>query len=234
MVSKDQLYFIASALLLFMQASIIVPMAVVWWRKRHFSPAVQRLSWYVYVSAFFVFAQKALVPSLTLTNYIWLAGFNFCKIALFAMVYHQVLTSARARRVVSFVTLVALLCIIGVYCYDDKLGVAFGRIMQCAVLAGFALLYLEQSLNRINAEPATRDPFWLLSVGQLLYSAGTVTAFSLDYLTVTVYDQSWKSIALALLGLVFNWFLTLAFLRAHRGGAPVEVTVPAGTQLAGS
>jgi hypothetical protein len=129
--------------------------------------------------------------------------------------------------------LVSLVAIALVSSLNTVFIVSFSRVVQCAVLAGMAMAYLEQRMSEAPAQPATQDPIWLLSLGQLVYSAGTVTAFSLDQLSVTIYDQSWKYIVVALIGMVFNYFLTLAFLRAKpQAAAPPVAGTP--VQLAAS
>ena len=210
------------SLLLFtvMQASIVVPMAVVWGRRRHFARPVKLLSWYVYLSLGAVVASRLLYPGLLPNNYGFLIGFNLGKIGLFAGVYRQVLTPGR-RRLVGVATGLALVGAAGAIAYDLDLAVTVCRVAQCAVLAGFALVYLDQTLGRpAGGPPPAHDPLWLLSVGQLLYSAGTVTAFSLDALSKTAYDQAPKNLFIAASGLVFNCFLTLAYLRARPDAYP--------------
>ena len=58
-----------------------------------------------------------------------------------------------------------------------------------------------------------------------------ITAFSFDYLSNTRYDVSVKSIFVPFSSLIFNYFLTLAFLRAARSPAPVleAGAMPVGT-----
>ncbi|MBF9222016.1 hypothetical protein [Hymenobacter ruricola] len=233
MISKEQLHVISSWMVAIMQASIVVPMLVVIWRrKRHFSPAVKLLSNYVYLSAIFVVAAWILYPAYLPSNIWFLAGFNFCKIILFWAVYNKVLQSGQTRRVLDIATVAALVSIIGVYWYDDQLGIAYCRIMQCAVLAAFAMAYMEQTLNGPPTQRAFHDPLWLVSVGQLVYSAGTVTAFSQDYLSITIYDKSWKYVMVACAGLAFNWFLTLAFLRAKQQKVAPAPPAPVPSHLA--
>ena len=216
-----------------MQASILIPMAVVWRQRRHFSPAVRLLSWYVYLSLGCVLALQ-LYPRYLPNNYGFLVAFNAGKIALFGVVYHRVLRG-RARQVVVAATGAALVAALAAVAYNLSAAVAIVRVVQCAVLAGFALLYLEQRLGNPGARPATRDPLWLLSVGQLLYSAGTVTAFSFTtHVGATKHEIAVKFLFVSISGLVFNCFLTLAFLRARTGPArqPAPAATPA-SQLAG-
>ncbi|UOQ96951.1 hypothetical protein MUN81_17110 [Hymenobacter sp. 5317J-9] len=216
MLTKEQLNALSMALMHTMQASIVIPMAVVWLRRKHFLPTVKLLSNYVYISTFFVVAMTVLYPAYLSTNWWLLAGFNCCKVGLFWAVYRQVLDAAWQRRLLGVASAFMVLSTVGLYWYNGALGVAYARIMQCALLAAVAMAYLEQKMSRAPTLRLWHDPLWLLSVGQLVYSAGTVTAFSQDYLTVTIYDQTWKYVMVALSGLAFNWFLTLAFLRAKR------------------
>jgi hypothetical protein len=203
-----------------MQVSIVVPMLVVWWRRRHFSPPVKSLSWYVYLSAAGSLISALSYPAYTPNNYGFIIGFNLGKVALFGAVYHQVMEVPGLRKFVAASALAAVSAVGVVIAIDLFSAVALSRVVQCALLAAFALVYLEQTLTRPGPDTdvafTTRSPLWLVGLGQLLYSAGTVTAFSLEALSQTKADQSYKYIFIALAGMVFNWFLTLAFLRARR------------------
>ncbi|MDO7854278.1 hypothetical protein [Hymenobacter convexus] len=225
-MSPDQFTAFTDYLLNLNQASVLVPMVVVWRRRRHFSPAVKLLSWYVYLSAFCSLGINFSSPAIFATNHSFVVGFNLGKILLFGAVYQQILHSAGARRLVKMVTLGAVVCIAAMLAYGTTLAVPGSRIIQCAVLAGFAMLYLEQMLNDSPKTRIMQDPFWLLGLGQLLYSAGTVTSFSLDYLSKNVYDQNWKYVIIALIGMGFNYFLTLTFLRARPHDASVPAPLP--------
>ncbi|MDB5234605.1 MAG: hypothetical protein JWR44_1598 [Hymenobacter sp.] len=218
-MSDEQLLHLSNWLINFMQASTLLPMAVVWWRRAHFSAPIRRLSWYVYLSVACSLGSH-LYPYLLPNNYGFIIAFNTSKIALFGAVYYLVVTSEQMRRLIMLGSVAALVAVGFVISYDLQLAIAVGRVGQCALLAAFALIYMEQTLGRpeVDAEPGftSRSPMWLLSVGQLLYSAGTVTAFSLDYLSLTAYDQTSKLFFIIAAGLVFNAFLTLAFLRDRR------------------
>lgn len=221
-MSYQQFDTVIDWLMYFMQASIFVPMTVVWWHQRHFPPPVKLLSWYVYLSVVCVAASR-LYPTYLPNNYGGIIGFNLGKMLLLGAVYYQVLPPGRMRQVVPWLTGaclagVALVLVIG---HDLKLAMSVSRVTQCALLAALALAYLEHALSRETRQPFFRDPLWLLSVGQLFYSAGTITAFSFDYFSRTNYDVSVKFIFVVFSGLIFNCFLTLAFLRASSGLAPV-------------
>ena len=207
------------SLITVMQVSIAVPMVVAWRRGRHFTPAVRLASWYVYLSALSSFGGSVLYPAWLSSNYGVLVGFNVGKILLFGTVYHLALTGPVARRLVLVGTVAAVAGVAAVVPYGMSLVVDVSRVVQCALLAAFALCYLNQRLDERSLTPFAHNPVWLLSVGQLLYSGITVGAFSFDYLSRTAADQTWKYIVVAIGSLSFNWFLTLALLRARRPGA---------------
>ncbi|MBU6122758.1 hypothetical protein [Hymenobacter siberiensis] len=221
-------------LVTFMQFSILVPMVVVWWRRQHFSPAVKVLSWYVYISAFF--ALGARLSGIYLhNNLFFLIGFNVTKVLLFAAIYRMVLTAPRMRRVLAVATLVALGIVAASFALDTARTVTVSRVVQCAVLAGFALVYMEQGLNRIGNYKFSHDPIWLLSVGQLIYSATTVTAFSIGFVALfrgDIFDKM-SALSFSIGGLALNYFLTLAFLRA-KPDVPAPAAVAGRSRLVSS
>ena len=203
-------------MILIMQGSTLVPMVVVWLRRRHFSAPVRLLSWYVYLSLL-ASAAGHLYPAYLPNNYWGIIGFNTAKIALFGALYYSVLKTGPLRRLVRTTTVIALAGCAIACLYDIRLGMTVSRVVQCAVLAAFAVAYLEQTMSRSMGPLCTHDPLWLTSVGQLLYSAGTVTAFSFDILTVGYTNQVVvQYLFIVGAGVLFNAFLTLAFLRARR------------------
>lgn len=227
MMVSEQFQAIVMRLMTVMQFSILVPMVVVWWRQRHFSPPVKVLSWYVYISAFFALSARLSAIYLH-NNLFFLIGFNVSKVLLLAVVYRLVLTGPRTRRVLAVATVVALGIVVASFALGTAQTVTVSRVVQCAVLAGFALAYLEQGLNRSNNHRFSHDPIWLLSLGQLIYSATTVSAFSIEIVTLLrnpLFSQL-TAVSFSLASLVFNYFLTLAFLRATPG-APTPTAVTA-------
>ena len=215
MMVSEQFQAIVMRLVTVMQFSILVPMVVVWWRQRHFSPPVKVLSWYVYISAFFALGARLSAIYLH-NNLFFVIGFNVSKVLLLAAVYRLVLTGPRMRRVLAGATVVAFGITAASFALGTAQAVTVSRVVQCALLAGFALAYLEQGLNRSNHHRFSHDPIWLLSLGQLIYSATTVSAFSIEIVTLfknPLFSQ-FTAISFSLASLVFNCFLTLAFLRA--------------------
>jgi hypothetical protein len=196
-----------------MQASILVPMVVVWWRRKAFPPPVRLLSWYVYLSAASVLL--SLVHKMFMANnHPILIGFNIGKVLLLGMVYYQVMQGPVRRRVVAGLTAASVAGLLVLATVDAFFCIAVSRVVQCAVLAAFAMTYLDQVSTQQVRVKLWRDPLVLLSIGQLLYSAGTVSAASYDYWSRTRAEQLPKYIFFAISGLAFNYFLTTAFLAA--------------------
>jgi hypothetical protein len=199
-----------------MQLSIIVPMMVVWRRWRHFPNHIRSLSWYVYLSAISAYCARFSMSLFHSSNFPMLVGFNLGKTLLFGLVYYQVINSPKRRRLIVAVLPVASVIVISAFFYQPVIGMAVARITQCAVLAGFAMLYLDQYAGKLSSKRASHQSMWLLSVGQLIYSSVTVTSASLDYwVSLSKYTHSYRFMFIAIGGLAFNYFLTLAFLRAN-------------------
>ena len=195
-----------------MQVSVLVPMVIVWRRWQRFPAAIKTLSWYVYLSVFCALGANLGAHYLH-NNLLVLIGFNASKMVLFVAVYAQVMPSW--KRLLRWTTLLALVIIVGTMRFDMGLALDVARVLQCTLLAGFALLYLDYALTHTDAMPGSENPYWLLSVGQLVYSAGTVTGFSLDWISnYSSLCTGLETLCMAVSGLVFNCFLTLAFLRA--------------------
>lgn len=218
LVSTTQLVIVAEALSLFMQASIIVPMVVSWRRWEQFSPAIRLLSSYVYLSALSVVAARW-AEWTHHSNLLYLIAFNAIKILLFTAVYFQVLQLRWLRWL--FVVLTAAGLLGGVYVgLRQEMGfmMTYFRTLQCGLLAALALAYLEQLSREPPKERLRSNPMFLVSVGQLIYSAGTVVFFSLDFTKASVAQNKIYFAVVAISGLIFNYMLTLAFLRAQPGG----------------
>ncbi|MBH8567698.1 hypothetical protein KB206_02305 [Microvirga sp. STS02] len=220
-MSFEQFDALVFELVTVMQFSILVPMVVVWARRRNFSPPVKVLSLYVYISAFFALSARLSAIYLH-NNLLFLIGFNVAKVLLLVAVYRLVLTAPRTRRLLAIATLAGLGIVAASFVLGLPRAVTVSRVVQCALLAGFALAYLEQGLNRTDNRRFNGDPIWLLSVGQLIYSAATVSTFSIEIVTLfkgSIFN-TFSALSFSLASLVFNYFLTLAFLRATPGVPP--------------
>ena len=215
-------------LMLIMQISIVVPMVVVWRRRQHFAPAVRLLSGYVYlstVSSSLLWLLRFLYTAFHWNTVNWavILCFNDGKILLFALLYAK---SFEWRRTGQVVLLIAVATVaVGFLVWPASFIVVspnldnhstYARLAQCVVLAGFAMLYMERFSRRGSLQAPMQDPLYLLSIGQLLYSAGTVTTFSYSMLYMDTRSHQLSIFTfVGIMGLVFNYLLTLAFLRAQ-------------------
>ncbi len=168
-----------SSLMYLMQTSILVPMAVVWQRRRHFFRPVKLLSWYVYLSlissVLAVFFRYGTPPS----NHLYLIGFDCAKLALIGAVYYQALPKVKLRRLIPVLVVAVLASVVVLAPRDTYLAISVGRIAQFTLLAACAILYLDKFLHCSTGVALSRDPLSLLSIGHLIFTAGAVTAISL-------------------------------------------------------
>ena len=152
----------------------------------------------------------------------FLTGFNCAKLVLLGAVYYQVLRRPEVRHLIMPLIMVLLAVILVVICYSLPLALLTNRVAQCTLLSGLALLYLDQFSNRAIVPFITHGALCLVSIGQLLFSAITITTFSFEYGSHNDIQFNFKQLFNSLGNLVFNIFLTLAFLRAHQP-APIMV-----------
>jgi hypothetical protein len=198
----------------FMQVSILVPMVVTWARQRNFTPPVRLVSKYVYLSAISVITGK-LAAYYFRNNLLVLVGFNAGKMLLFAAVYAQVLAPSRAHSLLRRSVVVVMCIAAGLVWYDWRIAANAMRVMQITVLAGYALVYLDQMLHPKNKIFNTYDPIWLLSVANLLFAACAITAANLGVFFSGPDVEIRYFVFIALGSLIFNCFLTVALLRAQ-------------------
>ncbi|GAA3944776.1 hypothetical protein GCM10022406_28750 [Hymenobacter algoricola] len=95
----------------------------------------------------------------------------------------------------------------------------YAHTVQTFVLLAFALLYFEQLLRELHTIRIEHDPLFLVSVGVMLYYAGTLMIFLLEAGMQRLHqsDQIWTMyIVQEVLLIVFNGFLTLALWNANR------------------
>ena len=211
----------ADALLYAVQVSIVVPLVVVWW-WHHFTVPVRLLSVYVYMVLLALMATRVFLVEGGSGSIAFLTGFNCAKLVLLGPVYYQVLRRPKARQLIMPLIVVSLAGILVVIYYSLPLALSTSRVVQCTLLSGLALLYLDQFSNRAIVPFTTRDVMCLVSIGQLLFSAITITAFSFEYGSHIAMQLNFKQLFIALGSLAFNIFLTLAFLRDHQP-APIMV-----------
>lgn len=211
-----------------MQISVVVPMLVVWRRRQYFTPEVRLLSWYVYLSALsssLLWLLDFLYYQFHIDNVNWgvLLSFNDCKILLFALVYAKNFEGGRARWAVLLIAVVAVAMGFLVWpasflvvSPNLEIHLLYARVAQSVVLAGFSLVYMERFARLCYPCEPMQDPLYLLSIGQLLYSAGTVPTFCYALFAMDTRSHTLSIMTfLGIMGLAFNYLLTLAFLRAQ-------------------
>lgn len=208
----------------FMHLSILVPMIVSWQRRKHFPAPIKLAGKYVYLSAISVIIGK-LAAHYFHNNHLVIVGFNVGKLLLFAAVYAQVLTPTRWYWLLRRVTVIVLCLVAGLLFYDWRLAFTVARMAQVTLLAGYALAYLDQSLNADVVRFNRADPLWLLSVGNLFCAACSITAYNIDLFEIGEYNGAASFVFISCASLIFNLFLTLAMLRSQR--QPVASPVPA-------
>ncbi|SHJ05313.1 hypothetical protein SAMN02745146_2130 [Hymenobacter daecheongensis DSM 21074] len=102
---------------------------------------------------------------------------------------------------------------------------AYAHTVQTFVLLSFALLYFEHLLRELHTIRLEHDPMFLISVGVMLYYAGTLMIFLLENSMQRLHqiDEIWTMyIIQAVLLMVFNGFLTLALWNANRPARPAS------------
>lgn len=214
-----------------MHFSILIPMAVTWLRYRSFSAPVRLVSKYVYLSAISVIIGK-LAAYYFHNNLLVLVGFNIGKLLLFTAVYAQTLALTRWHRLLRVSAMLALCIAAGLLFYDWRIAANAARLMQVTLLAGYALVYLDQALHPANTVFNTHNPIWLLSVANLLYAACAVTAANIGLFTPAAMDI-YSFVFISCASLIFNGLLTLALLRAQPDEAALpEAPASASTTLA--
>ena len=212
----------ADALLYTTQVSLLAPLAVVWWRWPQFTGPVRRLSLYVYLALLSVVTTRFFLIGPGTGNSAFLIGFNCARLILLGTVYYQVLKETKIRQLIAPLIVASLIGTLVVAYYNLPLALSVSRAAQCTLLSGFALLYLDQLSTQSIVPLPTQDALSLVSIGQLLFSALTITAFSFQYVAYAGISMNYRHLFIALGNLAFNVFLTLAFLRATR---PTSVIV---------
>jgi hypothetical protein len=206
------------------QLSVLVPLAIAWRRRALFTPAVRVLYWYVYLSLFTSLA-------LQIGRYLFHLNtpvqhlYTLLKTLLFGRMYYLAFRRSWHRQLVRVLTLgFAGFAVLDAFYLEGLTHFnSYGRAVQSLLLIGFAMLYFEQMLRELRVSRLEQDPLFLVSVGLVIYSAGTGMLFVL----INNFTESLSVLTLAfdivsLLNIAFNVLLSLAFLRA----LPNEIQQP--------
>lgn len=202
------------------QASPLIPLAF-WLYRRQLRAALLPLVLYAGLSLGNNILGYLLAPPLQPWRDI---AFYLLKAILLATAYYQGLHRPTARYSVAGLAIALIFSTLaGIIPPDDAhlhWAASYARLGQCAVLASFALTYLEQLLSTTTVFDLSRDPLFLLSVGQLLYSALTVGFFSLLSRPTTEMTAEIGAGLLTLGRIIFLTFLTLAIYYGNRASPP--------------
>ncbi|UOQ55328.1 hypothetical protein [Hymenobacter cellulosivorans] len=98
----------------------------------------------------------------------------------------------------------------------------FIHLIQSILLVGAAVAYFEQTLRELRNIDLGRDPMFLVSVGSILYYAGTVMVFVFEMQMQNQPDLIWiMYIIQFILLIVFNTFLALALWNGDQSAEQV-------------
>ena len=221
-----------------MQVSVVIPMAVTWWRWQQLPSVVRLLSLYTYVSLacsmLSWLLHWMLMQGYIGNNYLGNFLFNTAAVALFMAVYYRSLSEPWRKRLVLGLGVAMLLLSLSLELGPDRrLAMSVAQTSGCAVLLAFALLYMDAFSAQRRQQPAAQDPIYLLSIGLLIKSAGAIVTFSLQYFIMDAAQMDIVWMPVPFIGLLFNYYLTLAFLRARRPGPADKAGPAAGATRAG-
>lgn len=204
------------------QAGTLVPLSL-WLYRRQLRPALLPLVLYAGLALANGGLERLLAPPLQPWRDV---VFYLLKMSLMATAYYQGLNRRMARYSVAGLSIALLIStLLGLLPPDanhQQWAASYARLGQCAVLASFALTYLEQLLSTTTISDLSRDPLFLLSVGQLLYSALTVGYFSLLNQPTTEFTSEIGGGLLTIARLIFLVFLVLAVYYGSRPRQPAS------------
>lgn len=141
--------------------------------------------------------------------------------------YYNSFRSVAARRLL----VLALGIFLGIYAFEmlylndvpNFNHIVYSHITQSILLVGAAVVYFEQTLRELRNIDLSQDSMFMVSVGSMLYYAGTLMVFVLEGQLQDQPDTIWIIyIIQSVMLMVFNGFLTLALWHGHRPVEPPE------------
>ena len=223
-----------------MQASSLVPLAVLARRWRRVPAHLRLLVWYLLLSVgcsvagdvLFWLREHGYFREYTTygSNQLFTVG----KVVFFGWMYWYAFQGPKRRRLSALLPAL-LFCFFLAYwlgpdtVYYKALVMDITQPLSLAMLAALALLYLDEFLNYPYKRAIKRDPVALISIGHLVFVGGTIVADSFTFLHTakTQADLLPGYVLTIIFGTVFNYFLTLALLRARpTAAAAAAVSAP--------
>ncbi|UOQ74575.1 hypothetical protein [Hymenobacter cellulosilyticus] len=204
----------------------LLPLAIGLRRWRVLLPAYRPLVWFVLVPGCLLNALLA-----ELGRHIWHNNVLILQLATvgetlcLGWTYYYAFHSERGRRVLlACVGLFLALYIAEAFFYHVATSgpPIYTHIAQSVLLVGAAVAYFEQTLRELRNIDLSEDPIFMVSVGSILYYAGTLMVFILESKLQDQPDLIWiMYIIQFILLIVFNVFLAIAL---WNGDQPAEYT----------
>ncbi|GAA4018082.1 hypothetical protein GCM10022408_34740 [Hymenobacter fastidiosus] len=200
----------------------LVPSAVGLWRWSGLVPAYRPLVWLVVGPGFLLGLASEIGRYVFHNNIAPQHLITLTETLVLGWAYWYALHSARNRRFLmgALGGFIVVFGVESVYWRGFWQGYnTYAHTFQTFVLLALALLYFEQLLQELHTSRLEHDPMFLVSVGTMLYYAGTIMVFLLEDGMQHRHqtDQLWAMFSIqATLLIVFNGFLTLALWNAHR------------------
>ncbi|TGE25474.1 hypothetical protein E5K00_09870 [Hymenobacter aquaticus] len=100
----------------------------------------------------------------------------------------------------------------------------YTHVAQSILLVAVAVAYFEQTLRELRNIALSQDPMFMVSVGTILYYAGTLMVFVLEGPLQSQPDLIWTMYIIQfILLIVLNCFYSLALWYGHRQPAPEQL-----------
>jgi|GEM_PF-2423044 len=206
--------------------TFLIPLAVGLWRWASLAPAYRPLLWFALVPGCIMGLLAEVGRYVFRNNIAYLHLVPLIETLVLAWAYWHALPAPRTRRFLLAALGLFMVVFVGEAAYWHGFWRGqngYTHTIQTFVLLAFALLYFEQLLRELHTIRLEHDPMFLVSVGVMLYYAGTIMIFLLEgsMQRRLQTNQIWTMyIIQAVLLIVFNAFLTLALWHANRRPNP--------------
>ncbi|TGE29671.1 hypothetical protein [Hymenobacter metallicola] len=193
----------------------LIPLVVGIWRWKSLLTVYRPLVWFAIVPGCLLNGLLAEIGRHILHNNIFFLQLATIGETLFlGWAYHYAFHSSFARKVLAGGALIFLATYFIEAFYINDFGVGqdiYTHVVQSLLLVGAAVAYFEQTLRELRNIDLGEDPMFMVSVGSILYYAGTLMVFVLESQMQSQPDLIWTMYMIQfILLIVFNVFLTIA------------------------
>ncbi|TGE16619.1 hypothetical protein [Hymenobacter elongatus] len=213
----------------------LLPLGIGLHRWRSLLPAYQPLFWFIVLPGCLLNGALAEFGRHVLHNNILFLELATLSETLFlSWAYYNSFHSAQSRQILR----AALGLFLATYIFESLYlnggfstsQIIYTHVAQSILLVGVAVAYFEQTLRELRNIDLGQDSMFMVSVGSILYYAGTLMVFVLEGQLQGQPDLIWiMYIIQFVLLIVFNLFLSIALWNGHR---PIEhVAFPEGWPL---